>query len=318
MTQYYCNVCHSTITEGEYRYSKEVFGKALCREHQDAERNAQRTRNVNTPQETEIIQNPKSVESLVMKKESKLGLSGIVKKVAVTTGKVIKKSANTVVDTTRTAFQRREWKEEILRIMGPVLVKELARERNVRPSYDEGRPTIDDYIQTIKNNVSLDDIVSFANRNKVNIRDILTEMEYYQVKQEKKEILRDGDTVKGFYEQVVNEIKSFYPSGRHNYELPYQMELVGYLKAKFLGAGIEQPRGSSRPDITINGIGIEVKGPTRVEEIKTIMEKCARYCPSHPKGVIVVLFDNQVPSFRYQEWLKDFKNRFPEVIVISK
>jgi hypothetical protein len=318
MTQYYCNICRSTITEGEYRYSKEVFGKALCREHQDAERNTQRTRNVNTPQETEIIQSPKPVESKVIEKESKIGLSGIVKKVAITTSKVIKKSANTVVDTTRTAFQRREWKEEILRIIGPTLIKELARERNVRPSYDEGRPTIDDYIQAIKNNVTLDDIVSFANRNKVNIRDILTEMEYYQVKQEKKEILRDGDAVKGFYEQVFSEIKSFYPSGRHNYELPYQMELFRFLKARFPEAGIEQPRGSSRPDITINGIGIEVKGPTRVEEIQTIMEKCARYCPSHPKGVIVVLFDNQVPSFRYQEWLKDFKNRFPEVRVISK
>ncbi len=317
MTQYYCNICRATITEREYRYSKDYFGKALCREHQEAERNAQNNRNIKSPQEIEIKQNLKPIESKVIEKESKIGLSGIVKKVAITTGKVIKKSANTVVDTTRTAFQRREWKDEILRIIGPTLIKELARERNVRPSYDEGRPTIDDYIQAIKNNVTLDDIVSFANRNKVNIRDILTEMEYYQVKQEKKEILHDGVAVKGFYEQVVNEIKSFYPSGRHNNELPYQMELYRFLKEKFPKSDIEKTRGSSRPDITIEGIGIEVKGPTRVEDIQTIMEKCARYCLSHPKGVIIVLFDNQVPQWRYAEWLKGMKEHFPKVRVIS-
>jgi hypothetical protein len=317
MTQYYCNVCRSTITEGEYRYSKGVFGKALCRKHQDAERNAQSNRNIESPQEIEIKQSPKRIESKVIEKESKVGLSGIVKKVAMTTGKVIKKGADTVVDTTRTAFQRREWKDEILMVMEPRLIKELARERHVQPLYED-RPTMDDYIQAIKNNVSLDDIVSFANRNKVNIRDILTEMEYYQVKKEKKEILRDGDAVKGFYEQVVSEIKSFYPSGRHNYELPYQMELYRFLKEKFPRSGIEKTRGSSRPDITIEGIGIEVKGPTRVEDIQTIMEKCARYCSSHPKGVIIVLFDNQVPQWRYGDWLKGMGNHFPEVIVISK
>lgn len=143
-------------------------------------------------------------------------------------------------------------------------------------------------------------------------------MEYYQVKQEKKEILRDGDVVRGFYEQVVSEIESFYPSGRHNNELPYQMELYRFLKEKFPEAGIEQTRGSSRPDITINGIGIEVKGPTREKDTEMIIEKCTRYCSSHPKGVIIVLFDNQVPQFRYQDWLKGLKIRFPEVIVISK
>lgn len=146
MTQYYCNICRVTITVGEYQYSKNCFGKALCREHQEAERNAQNNRNIKSPQEIEIKQNLKPIESKVMEKESKIGLSGIVKKVAITTGKVIKKSANTVVDTTRTAFQRREWKDEILRIIGPTLIKELARERNVRPLYDEGRPTIDEYI----------------------------------------------------------------------------------------------------------------------------------------------------------------------------
>jgi len=314
---YYCNICRKTITAGEYRFSMDKFGKALCREHQDAERNSQSNPNIKSPQEIELKQNIKPIESKVMEKESKIGLSGIVKKVASTTGKVIKKGANTVIDTTRTAFQRREWKDEILMIIGPKLIKELARERRIQPVYED-RPTIDDYVQAIKNNVSLDDIVSFAKRNKVNIRDILTEMEYYKVKQEKKEILHEGDVVKFLYEQVVKEIKLFHHSCSHKYELPYHMELFEYLKAKFPESGIEQTRGSSRPDITIEGIGIEVKGPTRVEDINTIMEKCPRYCTSHPKGVIIVLFDNQVPQWRYNDWLKGMREHFPKVRIISK
>ncbi len=31
---YYCNACKSDISEGEYEYSKNNFGRALCRKHQ--------------------------------------------------------------------------------------------------------------------------------------------------------------------------------------------------------------------------------------------------------------------------------------------
>ena len=77
MIQYYCNICRATITEGEYRYSKDCFGKALCREHQEAKRNAQNNRIIKSPQEIQIKQNLKSIESKVMEKESKIGLSAV-------------------------------------------------------------------------------------------------------------------------------------------------------------------------------------------------------------------------------------------------
>ena len=37
--EYFCDVCNATITEREFDYSTKVFGKALCRDHQDFERN---------------------------------------------------------------------------------------------------------------------------------------------------------------------------------------------------------------------------------------------------------------------------------------
>ncbi len=45
---YYCNICEKEITEKEYKYSKEKFGKPLCREHQKEE-----------PKETKIIEQEK-------------------------------------------------------------------------------------------------------------------------------------------------------------------------------------------------------------------------------------------------------------------
>ena len=39
--RYYCNICKKDITDKVYSYSKNRFGRALCREHQELERIAQ-------------------------------------------------------------------------------------------------------------------------------------------------------------------------------------------------------------------------------------------------------------------------------------
>jgi hypothetical protein len=320
MIQYYCNICRATITEGEYRYSKNSFGKALCREHQDAERNVQRNRNIKSPQEIEIKQNLKPIESKVMEKESKIGLSSIVKKVAVTTGKVIKKSATMVADTTQKAIKIRQWKDKILMRLDSNMIKQLARENRIHPEL-VNRPTNDDYLDAIKNGVPLNDIIEFAKINHVNIRDVLAEMEELKIKEDNREIRNDGSAIKDFYEQVVREIKLFQPSGNYNNESPYHMELLGYLKAKFPNKKVESEkyRGSSRPDITIDGIAIEVKGPTGERELQTIADKCLRYCPSHPKGMIIVLFRiSPNIQFYYDDWLKDMNKLHPDVKIIPK
>ena len=106
--------------------------------------------------------------------------------------------------------------------------------------------------------------------------------------------------------QVVEAIEEFKPARRYKNEFPYQVELVGYLKSKFPHADIEQQKGSSRPDIVVGDIAIEVKGSTRTQDLKTIADKCMRYY-QHFGELVIVLFEVDVYEPRYEEWKKGIK-----------
>lgn len=116
---------------------------------------------------------------------------------------------------------------------------------------------------------------------------------------------------------VVDEIENFQPARKYGNEFSYQVELTGYLKSKFKGVDIEKQKGSSRPDIIIEDIAIEIKGPTRSKDLVTIFDKCGRYY-QHFAELIIVLFETDVYGPRYDEWLKAIKNTFPRVKVIRK
>jgi len=117
--------------------------------------------------------------------------------------------------------------------------------------------------------------------------------------------------------QVILEINNFKPSRKYSSEFPYQIELVGYLKHKFPSADIEKQKGSSRPDIVVEDVAIEVKGPTRTGDLQTIADKCMRYY-QHFGELIIVLFEVGVYEPRYEEWKKGIKNTFPNVKIIRK
>jgi len=117
--------------------------------------------------------------------------------------------------------------------------------------------------------------------------------------------------------QVVSEIENFKPSRIYHNEFPYQVELVGYLKHKFPNADIEQQKGSSRPDIIVGDVAIEVKGPTRTQDLQTIADKCMRYY-QHFGELVIVLFEVDVYEQRYDEWKKGINNTFPNVRIIRK
>jgi len=117
--------------------------------------------------------------------------------------------------------------------------------------------------------------------------------------------------------RIIDEIRDFKPVREHHNEFSYQLELTGYLKAKFPNVDIEKTRGSSRPDIVIGDVAIEIKGPTRTEELQTIADKCMRYY-QHFGELIIVLFEVNVYEPRYQEWVKGIKNTFSKVQIIRK
>ncbi|RLG41230.1 MAG: hypothetical protein DRN78_04485 [Thermoproteota archaeon] len=119
------------------------------------------------------------------------------------------------------------------------------------------------------------------------------------------------------YVRVLNTVKRFRPSRRYRNEFGYHTELQGYLKAKFPEAKVELQTGSSRPDIVIRNIAIEVKGPTRRRELKTIADKLVRY-RQYYDHVIVVLFEVNVNRRYLNEWLRGIKESFPDVDIIVK
>jgi hypothetical protein len=314
--QYYCNICRVTITEGQYRYSKDRFGRALCGKHQEIEK-----ANQNEKTSPPIVE--EKVEPLVVKEESissdetKTGWKGLIKKAAVVTGQSIIKGTKVVAEKTKKSIDERSWKDQILRRMDPNQIKQLAHEKRIHPMFVE-KPTIDNYIDAIKNRVSLDDIIIFARRNHMNIRDILTKIEYAKTKEDIKEMTRKGKDIDDFFLQVVDTINNFKPFETYSEEKPYQIDLARSLKNRFPETKIEETRGSTRPDIVIRGIAIEVKGPTFYSDLEKISDKCVRYTQSYPKGMIVVLFDVKVSHYRLEDWIKDIKNKFPDVIVIKK
>lgn len=117
--------------------------------------------------------------------------------------------------------------------------------------------------------------------------------------------------------QVVGKIEDFKQCRNYHDEFSYQIELVGWLKSEFPNADIEQQKGSSRPDIVVRDVAIEVKGPTRTADLRTIADKCMRYC-QHYKELIVVLFEVDASERRYEEWERGMKNTFPNVKIIRK
>lgn len=118
---------------------------------------------------------------------------------------------------------------------------------------------------------------------------------------------------------IIEEIKEFTPARPElRDEYAYQLSLHSWLKKSFPNAKIEIQRGHSRPDIVIEDIAIEIKGPTDTQGLVTIADKCMRYAEHFPEGFIIVLFEVQVNEGRYQEWLDSLNKKYPNVKVIRK
>ena len=120
-----------------------------------------------------------------------------------------------------------------------------------------------------------------------------------------------------FLLELALAIRKFTPFQRYDKELYYRDTLASWLKPKYPDTKIEVPRGSTRPDIVVRGIAIEVKGPTSYRDLESIADKCLRYIQYYPNGLICVLFNIGVSKSRYDDWLKGMKKIFPEVVVIK-
>ncbi len=323
--RYYCNVCKKTITKGELIYSIDKFDKPLCREHQEIEKN-----NLG-------YQNPPPNEQLIEKIEE-IPHDGVQeisqpiwKKTLSKIGKGIVKGAKTIADSTRKSMQIRRWKEDILRRMSMNQLKRICFEKRLSVKKtilkQDGRSgkfytkTINctelDLVHKIKSKTDLDFIISFAKRNHVNIRDILRDIDQKKAEWKVKEIteiMKEGGV--SLILEIEKAIREFRPLRKYDKEIFYQDSLASWLKSKFPNTAIEVSKGSTRPDIVVEGIAIEVKGPTFDKDLQTISDKCMRYCQYFPQGLICVLFSVYVNPQRYSDWQKGMEETFPDVKII--
>ncbi|MGD0535422.1 MAG: hypothetical protein ABR999_08290 [Methanoregula sp.] len=117
--------------------------------------------------------------------------------------------------------------------------------------------------------------------------------------------------------KIVNAIEKFCPTRNWEYEDGYHKELLGYLKHDFPDIKYEFQMGSSRPDLVIQNIAIEIKGPTDNAALETLTTKCLKYSKYYDH-LIMVLFNPQFSEKNFKEIQAGINQYFPHVKIIRK
>ena len=126
------------------------------------------------------------------------------------------------------------------------------------------------------------------------------------------------DPNKPLHVNVENAIRSFTPSRRWQYERQYQYELYNWLKRDFpYTVGYEVQTESSRPDLVIRDIAIEIKGPTSNRELDTLTTKFLKYSNHYPY-FFIVLFDCKFTERHYNDIYNGIRKHCPNVKIIRK
>lgn len=213
--RYYCNICKKNITKAEFFYSIDKFDRPLCREHQGLERRAQKRSFRSERQEGPMTeQEPVETDSkeiigseeISIDDSQKSGGKSLGRKVVVKMGKGIVKGVKKIADSSKKTLQKRKWRDKILRRMTLRQLKSLCFEEKVNtkktvlkedklsgePYWKELDCSKVDLVSRLKNKSSLDAIISFAKRNRINIKDILADIERKKKEWEEKELTKTG------------------------------------------------------------------------------------------------------------------------------
>ncbi|MBD3215915.1 MAG: hypothetical protein GF311_25110 [Candidatus Lokiarchaeota archaeon] len=339
--RYYCNICKRDITKAEFLYSVKHFDRPLCRDHQELERRNQeeitkiekvKTQIENESSELEFKNNFQSEEE-IKEADSERDWKSTGKIIAKKLGRTILKGAKKAVRYSKKVVQTRKWKGKILSRMTKNQLKKLCFENKISPTkeitkdgeefgefyIEEKDLTKSELVSKLKNRLKLGTIISFAERSNISIKDVLQEIEKKRIERELKEmedkLKRDGNNL---LLKLTKEIIKFQPPREYKKELYYQDTLASVLRIKFPNTAIEITRGSTRPDIVVNGVAIEIKGPTYHRDLKTIADKCLRYTQNFPQGLICVLFNVNITNQLYKEWCRGMKKNFPDVLILRK
>lgn len=328
--RYYCNICKKDITKEELLYSIGKFDRPLCREHQDLLRkNKEQLTKINPD---EFQKDHQELDEELIYEDSESSQKSISKNIALKMGRGIIRGAKRVARFSKKRIQIRKWKGIILRRMTKTQLEKLCFEKKISINkkileeddrsgevyLKEVKRTKKDLVSILKNRLKLDTIISFAKRIHIAISDTINEIERtkaeWKAKELKDKIKRDGNKI---LLEVKKTILDFVPFRHYDKEIYYQDTLAQFLRSKFPDTEIEVSVGSTRPDIVVKGIAIEIKGPTSHRDLISIADKCLRYKQNFPNGLICVLFKVNASKQLYKEWLKGIKKYHPDVDVIK-
>ena len=209
-------------------------------------------------------------------------------------------------------------------------------------NYVKVRLTKIDWIEYSSRKLSLDEIKKYAKSHRINIRDVEAEEKQMMISREegylkKKEeisqigsseeyeltdvndLFEDRSYSESIFQNLIYSINNFQPLRHYNEERFYQIELTGWLKSHFPNSfvDIEVQKGYSRPDIIVDNVAIEIKGPTSKQDLESIYGKCDRYIQDY-SSLIVVLFNVKVSEDKYQDWESAINQHFPGVVILRK
>jgi len=331
--RYYCNICKRDITKAEYLYSVDKFDLPLCRKHQAIERKKRAQQNGYHSQKSSAGEDHLTPSNFKQEPPTELGEvkdKSMARRVAGAMGRGMVRGVKGIVRVSKKTRQKRKWKAMILRRMKLNQLKQLCFERNLSTKKEvtkedrngelytkEVNCTRADLVTRLKNWVSLNSIIAFAQRNNITIKDVLEDRKRKMAEWDRKKVTDKYKKDKGnFLLELEKSIRGFEPLRHYKYELPYQDTLAAFLRSKYPKTKIEESKGSTRPDIVVRGVAIEIKGPTGSHDLDTIANKCIRYLQYYPVGMICVLFDIEVSEQYYRDWLRGINKKFPKVKVI--
>jgi hypothetical protein len=139
----------------------------------------------------------------------------------------------------------------------------------------------------------------------------------YEQRRRDEELRKEEELKATLFYRVADVIEKFQPTKKWGNEDSYHKELQGFLRAHFPDVKFEVQTGASRPDIVIENIAIEIKGPTDTQALTTLADKCLRYS-GYYENMIIVLFEPQFSKERFKELQNGIAKFVPHVKIIQK
>lgn len=178
------------------------------------------------------------------------------------------------------------------------------------------------YIEHAANELTFEQIQTFAEANRIPTNDILNEqkhlVEIYLMNIGKlplptDEIIQVPPALSG----ITKEIIKFEPKFRYNFEWQYHEDLFNHLKIDYPHAKSEPLTNDIKPDITIGKIAIELKGPTRHIDLQSVYAKCFEYLTEY-EFLLIVLYDIRATAGQFQKFKSNVKRYFPRSYIVVK